>query len=47
MEIFYDTMDLQPAESKNEWEYYDCGPGKVRSGTEVNIDVMYVVFGEE
>ncbi len=40
-------IDVIPAPSKNKFEYWDCGPGKVASGSSVSINVKYLRFGEE
>ncbi len=45
VEIFEETMNVQPPRSKNEFEYWDCGVGKVRSGSSVSVGVRYVNFG--
>ncbi len=41
------TIDMNLPESKNTYEYVDCGPGKIKSGSDISIDVSYITFGEE
>lgn len=45
--INHGTIDINAPESKCEYEYWDCGPGKVRSGSNVRIEVSYIEFGKE
>ncbi len=45
--IHEDKINVTPAQSKNKFEYWDCGPGKVTSGSSVSFDVKYLRFGEE
>jgi len=47
VEIQEDELKINPAESKNSHEYYDCGPGIVKSGQSVTLDVSYISFGDE
>ncbi len=47
VEIQEREVHLKPARSKNTEEYWDCGPGVVDSGSEVSLELNYVVFGEE
>jgi hypothetical protein len=41
------TMNLTLPESKGTHEYVDCGPGKIRSGARINVDVSYIAFGSD
>ncbi len=49
VEIQSGTLKTDPAPSKGTHEYWDCGPGLVRSGDSVSFDVDYIIFsgGEE
>jgi len=40
-------IDITLPESKNMYEYVDCGPGKIRSGSRINVDVKYITFGRD
>ena len=40
-------IDIKPPKSKCKYEYWDCGPGKVESGSSINIGVSYIEFGKE
>ena len=46
VELYEGHMNLGPARSKNTSEYWDCGPGKVGSGSDVYLNVAYIRFGE-
>lgn len=47
VEIFEERLYTNPAESKNQGEYWDCGPGMKDSGATVCLDVQYIRFGGE
>ncbi len=44
VEIHSGILKTDPARSKGTHEYWDCGPGLVRSGDSVSFDVEYIVF---
>lgn len=41
------TINAHLPESKSTYEYVDRGPGKIKSGFSININVSYITFGEE
>ncbi len=40
------TIDINLPKSKSISEYVDCGPGKIKSGSGIKIDVQYIIFRE-
>jgi hypothetical protein len=47
IEVESGRIEVEPPASKNAFEYWDCGPGMVASGSSVSFDVSYIMFGEE
>jgi len=44
VEVYEETLRSSPAKSKSTHEYWDCGPGLVKSGASVSFNVIYVSF---
>ena len=45
VEVLGGHVNIDPALSKNKFEYWDCGPGLKDSGSRVSFGVEYISFG--